>query len=337
MIPRNDRRDFPIALWHWDPSCDALDRAFELNDRGYALYVGVNPRRSMGSGRKQFVAGISAIPIDVDEKKTGYRFDDVIDQMTAIGLSPCIAVSSGGGGHAYLLLDCGYPVEEAAIVAARVCLAFPTGDPAVKAPTQVMRLPGSWNWKTDPPEPCTLLGVNSRRYSLDEITAALDRAGAPQLETVVTADPLIMPDAPGALTDIVGRLPARLADVVCTGKASGDMSALDWTIVRALISLGASDGQIREIYAAFPVRGLKVDRAGDGYLDRTLSRARAAARMDLSDRSVDAALLETGLFYELEDGTVIPDMEACRMRVRAGWGLDRLVHPRDVFVNQSSN
>ncbi len=64
------------------------------------LYFGVNPR--MGErGDNEGVSRITVVVADLDDKSS----DDTTESLQGYGLVPSAVVSSGGGMHAYWLLD----------------------------------------------------------------------------------------------------------------------------------------------------------------------------------------------------------------------------------------
>jgi len=314
----------PVVRWHWDPACGALAEILELNARGFACFVQVNPCRTMEGGGYSNVAYTHALVLDIDTLKTGISYAKMLPDLAAWNLAPSAVVHSGHGGHLYYFLDRPYAIDEAAPVAERLCAAMQSD--AVHNPNRIMRLPGTWNWKETPPQPCYIESLDSRRYTLAHVDAALDAIGAPAADPLPEATfPIeLNVEPPESVAALVAALPARLAEAVRTGRAPAgavDMSALDWAIMRALVLARGTDEQIRAVYAAYPVRAFKVDRGGEGYFERTLRNVRADVLADLADQSVDVALLQTGLFLQTPDGSITPDPEACRNRIRTLWGL----------------
>lgn len=331
------KRGGPSVRWHYDSACTALEEIVDLNTRGHAAFVQINPCKTMRSdgGVYENVAYVHALVLDIDSRKTDISFRAMLPDITSWGLPPSAVVHSGHGGHLYFFLDRAYPVLDAEPVAERLCVGLLSD--AVHNPNRIMRLPGTWNWK-DEPVPCYLELLEQHRYSLAYVTTFLDALGAPPVDLLPEShyaadeEPITLPVDTG---QILARLPTRFREAVQTGIAPpglSDMSKLDWAIMRALVSAGASDKQVREIYASTAAASFKVARAGDAYFDRTLHGARRDVISDLADRGVDAALIETGLFLETPDGTITPDMEECRERVRRAWGL-----PVDKAGNKLAN
>lgn len=337
-LPRDRRRAEPVHLWIWDTVTYAavIRRALELNDAGYDIYVGVNPRNSMG-GKIGNIAGVHALPIDIDVMKTGARAEDVVSRLRhGLDLMPSLGVWSGNGAHLYLTLDRLYPIVDATPVAKRLIYALEVSD-AVHSPAQVMRLPGTWNLKPTPPEPCHLVFPHGPMHTLEGVVAALDAAGVPELKaTAPLDDSTSQLGTPAAdVAALVERLPLDFRLAVETGQAPAmwtDHSACDWALCCTLVALGGTDAQIRELYETYPVRKIKAIPAGGAYFERTLARARARVRADIETNSLGARLLSTGLFYKASNGDVLPDLEACRRAMHDAFWSSAVV-PSDSRVN----
>jgi len=170
----------PVArVWHWAAGCNGLEKALEANERGYHAYLGVNPRRVMGSAKWADIAAVTCLPLDIDHKKTGLSPQIVWDTMKEWEIPPSMVIDSGNGGHLYLLLKEPVTVKAGRRAAQRVCLALESDE--IGDPTRVLRVPGSVNWK-HPPTWCYLRALDGHRYTLEQINAALDDVGVPVID-----------------------------------------------------------------------------------------------------------------------------------------------------------
>lgn len=314
-IPRDRKNAEIVSLWIWDDvtAATVMARAVELNGYGYDIYASVNPRSSMG-GKIVNVAGVSALPIDVDVFKSRVYFPHVVKRLEHFGLRPGIVSFSGRGGHAYILLDGIYPLADAVPAAKRLIQLTGGASDAVHSPAQVMRLPGTFNLKTEPAEACTILRADENaRYSLQDVLERLEAAGVPALPNQATLNDVPIVGTPAAdVAELLERVPLEIRLIIETGKTTAtDASLLDWSICCCLVTLGGSDEQIRTIYETMPVRQIKAERAGSAYFDRTLTRARRHIATDIEADSTGARLVSSGLFYE-NGGDVVPDADACR-------------------------
>jgi hypothetical protein len=128
------------------------------------VYFGVNPRRGQGSTAKD-VAVALCLFVDIDEKVSA---DEAKVRIESAGLpEPTALVASGGGVHAYWRLV--EPMTDLADWSMRqkALIRAVGADPAVHDAPRIMRLPGTLNWKYDPPAQCELIECHGdRRYEL---------------------------------------------------------------------------------------------------------------------------------------------------------------------------
>ncbi len=149
-----DRSWQPIR--HWYPTTDLegfLSRSVELADQGVDVYLGVQPRKTRGSDLAS-VGGLVAVSADLDcgkgkghpNKSAALR---TLERVSGLGLAPSMLVDSGGGFHAYWLLrECETTdnFDVLVDVTCRVAAAV-GGDPATTSVAQILRVPGTYNWK----------------------------------------------------------------------------------------------------------------------------------------------------------------------------------------------
>ncbi len=128
------------------------------------VYFGVNPRSGQGSTASD-VAVARCLFVDIDERLTA---DDAKARIERAGLpEPTALVTSGGGVHAYWRLF--EPMTDLAdwSIRQKALIGVLSADPAVHDAPRIMRLPGTLNWKYDPPAPCELVECHGdRRYEL---------------------------------------------------------------------------------------------------------------------------------------------------------------------------
>ncbi|MFW5692384.1 MAG: DUF927 domain-containing protein [Chloroflexota bacterium] len=127
----------------------ALKQADKLNSAGFGLYFAPCLRREK-KGNADSATWVPALWIDIDS--TDPR---TLDKLKAFDPAPSFIVSSGGGWHAYWLLEQPFMLEtdqDKQKIAAVLRGLFATldGDPGyVKSVASVMRLPGSVNTKPE--------------------------------------------------------------------------------------------------------------------------------------------------------------------------------------------
>lgn len=272
-------RHRPIKRYFTDPAV-AAEWGLETNWQGYGVFAGVNPRNQF-DGHEHSVAASVALFLDFDPGK--HDVDAGLKLLAAQGILPSITVCSGNGAHAYFLLSCPIETATAKPVAARLCKA--TVSDCVGNVNRIARLAGSVNWKNDAPKWAHLTGIwPDRRYTIEQITYALDKAGAPR----VFATPPCAPRQPQNPTDdikeLLVRLPPHPHEIVHAGErniySAGQVSRseADFFVVCALVRADATDDQIQWIYDNMPIGELKYNQPGAGqrYLNRTIEKARQA-------------------------------------------------------------
>lgn len=135
-----------------------VQRFCERNDvPGMGTYFGVATRgnklndRGEISGAKDNVQECPALWVDIDCVKAGIKGQDALDALAFLPCPPTIVVNSGGGLHAYWVLEetldvsnDQYDEVERALRQLAMVLA---GDRAVAEIARIMRLPGSHNSK----------------------------------------------------------------------------------------------------------------------------------------------------------------------------------------------
>jgi hypothetical protein len=156
-----------------------------------------------------------------------------------------------------------------------------TGSDRVFNYNRIARLPGSVNFKT-PPTLCYLTSVDpGRRYSIQQISAALDSMGIPAVQRKVhrqePVDPIDGSDWWSQIRERLGPHPLAIIDSGEKNPYSDGQvtrSEADWLVVCALVRAGASDEQITWIYDSQPVGLLKYAEEGAHYLNQTVASAR---------------------------------------------------------------
>ena len=145
------------------------------------------------------------IDLDVGENKEykdkGDAHAALFKLQAAAELPDPVVVDSGGGVHAYWLMDEDIPAEEWKIYAEKfkaLCMSHISIDPVVTADAaRIMRAPETLNFKTDPPRPTSIISDEISVYSWQEFREFL---GGPTAEqTAPVAD--ILAEIPKGLDD----------------------------------------------------------------------------------------------------------------------------------------
>jgi hypothetical protein len=192
------------------------------------VYAGVAPRLGE-TGTKASVTRLRALWADLDFK-AGYTHTSRIEQLTELPHHHSILVWTGRGWHAYWLLR--EPAEgpdelDRAEYAMRRIAEGLQGDP-VHDRSRILRVPGTFNWKSGEPRPVVIEHYYpDRRYGLEELEAmveALPRKASddPDNGGTVSRDVLSGPIRDGqrnvTLASVAGSLRSRGldAETICS-------------------------------------------------------------------------------------------------------------------------
>jgi hypothetical protein len=172
---------------HFSKTLDGVLETIEkLKDKGYDLFTAMGTFE--GHSRKAddcLYLRSFFIDLDVGEGK-GYASKEdahiaLYKLQGATGLPDPVLVDSGGGVHAYWIMDTDIPKDEwkpAAEAFKALCLQHIAIDPAVTADTaRIMRCPETFNQKTGTPRPTSVITDEIYVYSWDEMKEFL---GAPE-------------------------------------------------------------------------------------------------------------------------------------------------------------
>jgi hypothetical protein len=209
---------------------DPVEAARDAVTRGLheEVYAGVAPRLGE-NGTKASVTRLRALWADLDFK-AGYTHTSRIEQLTELPHHHSILVWTGGGWHAYWLLrdpaEGPDELDRAEYIMRRIAEGL-QGDP-VHDRSRILRVPGTFNWKSGEPRPVVIEHYYpDRRYELEELEAmveALPRQASddPDNGGTVPRDVLSGPIREGrrnvALASVAGSLRSRGldAETICS-------------------------------------------------------------------------------------------------------------------------
>lgn len=138
----------------------------------------VKPPRAVRA-QKRYICAINCLFAEYDVKDYGSKAAIQEHINEAAFPAPSVLVDSGGGMHAYWLLRDTFALEtddqrEAARIIQSMWVGVVGGDPGAKDITRVLRIPGSLNFKYDPPRPVAYLVCDlDKLYTLQALTAHL--------------------------------------------------------------------------------------------------------------------------------------------------------------------
>jgi hypothetical protein len=156
----------------------AVDAAIELDQKGADVFFGVLPRTGNHSTAEGTVSESRVLWIDIDAKTFGGSKSSAFFSLARVTPQPQIVVDSGNGYHAYWLLDEPVPWHDAQ--QAMKGIALTAGGDRVYDQARILRLPGTRNHKTTPPNPVRLLKLDllGRRHRFADFIDFADTAYA---------------------------------------------------------------------------------------------------------------------------------------------------------------
>ena len=145
---------------------------------------------------------------DKDYQSKGDAHTALYKLIGETGLPDPVVIDSGGGVHAYWIMDEDIPKDEWKPVAETfkaLCLQHISIDPVVTADAaRIMRAPDTLNYKFDPPEPTSVVSDEVFAYSWQEFREFLG------VEPVVEAEPLTEEQL--TAQDILASIPKGIDD-----------------------------------------------------------------------------------------------------------------------------
>ena len=142
---------------------------------------------------------LTTLFVDADFKHLGE--EETIRRINAAPLAPSMVVESGGGLHPYWILDSSsafYLKRElpAAKLWLRHIAASAAGvvDESVSEPARVLRIPGSYNFKYDPPRLVTLSLHTDQVYALSDIQKAWGKPDTLKSSETSESETFVIPE-----------------------------------------------------------------------------------------------------------------------------------------------
>lgn len=294
-----------------------------LNQQGFNLYLGMNPRPAEGKGKKEDIKIMTCLWLDVDygtdtrrhKKQSVHKTrEEAKAAIERLPLKPSILVHSGSGFYAIWLLKEPEEVTPETRMQAESAmrgLGAMCGGDSTHNIDRILKLPGTDCMKipTDP-RPCTIIeGDADRRYNLSDFDewaeAAYEKVDGPGI--IIDQIPNDLPEAFRKLLEN----DERCRDLwEGQGKSEGDtsQSGYDESVLCYCLRKGIS-GPVdlaAILQARIKARGDERKKSrGKKYIERTVRQAMQAMARDSSE------LAEPGGQGESEAGptikSIIPD------------------------------
>lgn len=278
LTPRPDGSKISCANFYED-----MDELYvRLTPPGNAdLYFGVLPR-SRKASFKSAVTQARVLWADIDAKDKSK--DECIQALyTGSVPAPSYIVDSGGGIHAYWLLD--DTIEPARAEDINYGLARWTGGDYCHNADRILRVPGTFNFKNpESPRPVSIIGGHRLRYPAEAFTR-YEQVGYEHRMNAFTFGEII----PEAVTEeqLKAVLPDFLIQYVHEGIAAdihdtfrGDRSRLDFYIISKLLRNGFTSEQVAGIltdpaYAISQKTMSRTGRSRKNYLSKSIGKAQS--------------------------------------------------------------
>lgn len=261
------------ALSHFGAPDDAENFCRRKDVPGIGTYFGVCTRRDGAiSGNLQSVMECPALWVDIDCVKQGLAGDDVIRALEYLPTPPTIIVNSGGGLHAYWVLEEaidvseGSQIRETMTTALRGLAAILAGDMKCAELARIMRLPGTMNSKAETlalydgePAICAVLSDNGRVHDFEALMdwmreqRAVLHGKVQELRPVREDDPFVQ------YARQAGFEPAIDIEAELAAMRSGDIHQTQLRVSMSMISRGYDDDEIVAVILAATERAAPVD------------------------------------------------------------------------------
>lgn len=211
---------------------EKMKHLLKLNAQGYncLLRIGISQE---ASSRQAHITHLPALWADVDAKSFGHSMDAAFNALLNLPVIPSAVVNSGGGWHAYWLLDEPFAlVDDIARKAARRVLRGIAravgGDEQVTSLSNTLRLPGTLNCKYPDGRRAHLQGhISEERLSFREMFFHFAKFAPPPLE----ARPMPSSRAPEDA-------PRRVVEYMRTQNAPGQRNHALYVAARAACNAG---------------------------------------------------------------------------------------------------
>lgn len=236
---------------------------------------------SKGRGGGNLTAGSNVLWADVDSPNDPLETNNPSCQAFLKAFPPSLIVSSGNGYHLYWQLD-EFCEDPNVVARANKYIADrlePIGADQCWDHAHILRIPNTFNNKSEPPKPVELLHPNEDEeddqyqvYSIDDFELA-----------PISEPSTHKPDSgPGEIPDdLLEGLGSKLKKAIVEGLPGKDRSSTDYHIACQLLNLGHSESTIRAVLSSCEwASGSKANslpsEQGKKYVDRTIASAKEA-------------------------------------------------------------
>jgi P4 family phage/plasmid primase-like protien len=303
--------------YFFESETEAAEKAYQLGQQGIDVYFGVNPRIGNG-GKKENVQYLSAFHAEIDYGILGHKkpplhktYEEALNVIQAFSLEPTVINHSGGGFHCYWVLsnpvkvsEIGIPVLENINKALSLKLG---GDPGTHNIDRVLRVPGTFNFKSpDNPRPVTLISNTHKRYAYEDFQSFIEAAAMDTKMNEFLKDAEIKPitQSEPSLIDI-DQMPIsdRIKFLIMNGKDRTyvSRSEADMAVISALVNKGVSETDIKQIFQTEAIgEKYRSHPSPDQYLSHSIKKAKELS--NLTEEEMQNPLFISGAIVKNDKG-----------------------------------
>jgi KaiC/GvpD/RAD55 family RecA-like ATPase len=151
-------------------------------------------------------------------------------------LEPTFQVRTRKSIHCYWVLDSRIPISQWSPIQTQLLDAL-DGDRTLKNPSRVLRVAGSWHYKNHPePIQCQLINVTGKKYSLQEIQAALPSPAKTPILPIGDGDFTAMPSTLTPPIPLENILPLKYRELIEQGIPQGSRSNTGFSLAKELMA-----------------------------------------------------------------------------------------------------
>ena len=130
------------------------------------VYIGVLPRNDKNSGKEANISCLTCLYADIDYGTEGHKRrsifntkEEAVAFIESRPFPPSIIIDTGGGFHLYWLLDGGYNINNQSNTKEllKKFALLNGGDPGCSDLARVLRLPGTYNKKSEKRKPVEII------------------------------------------------------------------------------------------------------------------------------------------------------------------------------------
>ena len=281
----------------------AVEKAYDLCNSGVDVYFSVNPRIG-GRGKKENIHYLTVFHVDIDYGGDGHRkesahkaYDDTYNAINEFIPRPTLINHSGGGFHCYWVLKTPVEVKEIGIdVLENINKSLSLklgGDIGTQDISRVLRIPGTYNFKTENnPREVTVILDDGEKYLFEDFKdfGVIEENAPKKLEKKDLQEPTFIPieiDFGNSIDVDTLPVPDRIKSLIKNGNDGtyASRSEADQAVIMSLVSNEISDSDIKNIFQNYDI-GEKYCQHNDSdkYLAHNINSAKNMSGLTEEER-----------------------------------------------------